>query len=191
VPVASSSTGGQQTVTIEFKKFGVSLDVTPTIIDADHLNLKIRSEVSQLSNNGAIVTQGLTISALSTRRAETTVELGSGQSFMLGGLLQNTDTQNVSKVPWLGDIPVLGQIFRSQQFQRNESELVIIVTPYLVNPAPRVANVAKPTDGLVVAHDAQQFIHGGLYRQQLPGAPTGPITPGGPGLVGPVGFRLD
>jgi pilus assembly protein CpaC len=117
--------------------------------------------------------------------------LGSGQSFVLGGLLQNTDTQNVSKVPWLGDIPVLGQLFRSQQFQRNESELVIIVTPYLVNPAPRVANLAAPTDGLAVAHDAQQFIHGGLYRQQLPGAPKGPITPGGPGLVGPVGFRLD
>lgn len=191
VPIASATTGGQQTVTIEFKKFGVSLDVTPTIIDADHLNLKIRSEVSQLSSNGAIVTQGLTISALSTRRAETTVELGSGQSFVLGGLLQNTDTQNVSKVPWLGDIPVLGQLFRSQQFQRNESELVIIVTPYLVNPAPRVANLAAPTDGLAVAHDAQQFIHGGLYRQQLPGAPKGPITPGGPGLVGPVGFRLD
>jgi pilus assembly protein CpaC len=191
VPIASATTGGQQTVTIEFKKFGVSLDVTPTIIDADHLNLKIRSEVSQLSSNGAIVTQGLTISALSTRRAETTVELGSGQSFVLGGLLQNTDTQNVSKVPWLGDIPVLGQLFRSQQFQRNESELVIIVTPYLVNPAPRVANLAAPTDGLAVPHDAQQFIHGGLYRQQLPGAPNGPITPGGPGLVGPVGFRLD
>jgi pilus assembly protein CpaC len=191
VPVASSNTGGQQTVTIEFKKFGVSLDVTPTIIDPDHLNLKIRSEVSQLSSNGAIVTQGLTISALSTRRAETTVELGSGQSFVLGGLLQNNDTQNLSKVPWLGDIPILGQLFRSQQFQRNESELVIIVTPYLVNPTPRVANVAAPTDGLVVAHDAQQFIHGGLYRQQLPGAPNGPMIPGGSGLVGPVGFRLD
>lgn len=191
VPVASTTTGGQQTVTIEFKKFGVSLDVTPTIVDADHLNLKIRSEVSQLSNTGAIITQGLVISALSTRRAETTVELGSGQSFVLGGLLQNTDTQNVSKVPWLGDIPVLGQLFRSQQFQRNESELVIIVTPYLVNPVPRVASVAKPTDGLAVAHDAQQFIHGGLYRQQLPGAPKGPTAPGGSGLIGPVGFRLD
>jgi pilus assembly protein CpaC len=110
---------------------------------------------------------------------------------VLGGLLQNTDTQNVSKVPWLGDIPVLGQLFRSQQFQRSETELVIIVTPYLVNPVPRVASVAAPTDGLVVPHDAQQFIHGGLYRQQLPAAPTGPMTPGGAGLIGPVGFRLD
>jgi pilus assembly protein CpaC len=191
VPTASSNTNGIQTITVEFKKFGVSLDVTPTIIDADHLNLRIRSEVSQLSANGAIVTNGLTISALSTRRAETTVELGSGQSFVLGGLLQNNDTQNVSKVPWLGDIPILGQLFRSEQFQRNESELVIMVTPYLVNPVPRVANAAAPTDGLVVAHDAQQFIHGGLYRQQLPGAPNGPMTPGGAGLVGPVGFRLD
>jgi pilus assembly protein CpaC len=192
VPVASTpAANGVSTVTIEFKKFGVSLDVTPTIIDADHLNLKIRSEVSQLSSNGAIVSQGLTISALSTRRAETTVELGSGQSFVLGGLLQNNDAQNISKVPWLGDIPILGQLFRSQQFQRNESELVILVTPYLVNPLARVANGAAPTDGLVVAHDAQQFISGGLYRQQLPGAPNGPMPPGGAGLVGPVGFRLD
>ena len=192
VPIASApSTNGVQTVTIEFKKFGVSLDVVPTIIDSDHLNLKIRTEVSQLSPNGAVIQNGFAISALATRRAETTVELGSGQSFVLGGLLQNTDTQNVSKVPWLGDIPVLGQLFRSQQFQRNESEVVIIVTPYLVNPIPRVARVSSPTDGLTVAHDAQQFIHGGLYRQQLPAAPYGPVTPGATGLVGPVGFRLD
>jgi pilus assembly protein CpaC len=133
----------------------------------------------------------ITISALSTRRAETTVELGSGQSYVLAGLLQNNDTQNVSKVPGLGDIPILGQLFRSQQFQRNESELVIIVTPYLVNPAPRVANLAAPTDGLVPAHDALQVLHGGLYRQQLPAPPNGPLMPGGQGLIGPVGFRLD
>jgi pilus assembly protein CpaC len=191
VPVASAINAGVQTVTVEFKKFGVSLDVTPTIIDPDHLNLRIRSEVSQLSSNGAVILNNITISALSTRRAETTVELGSGQSYVLAGLLQNNDTQNVSKVPGLGDIPILGQLFRSQQFQRNESELVIIVTPYLVNPAPRVANLAAPTDGLVPAHDALQVLHGGLYRQQLPAPPNGPLMPGGQGLIGPVGFRLD
>ena len=191
VPVASNVNSGIQTVTVEFKKFGVSLDVTPTIIDPDHLNLRIRSEVSQLSNQGAVTLNNISISALSVRRAETTVELGSGQSFVLGGLLQNNDTQNVSKIPALGDIPVLGQLFRSEQFQRSESELVIIVTPYLVNPSPTVASLAAPTDGLVPAHDAEQFLNGGLYRQRLPEAPRGPAGPAGQGLVGLVGFRLD
>jgi pilus assembly protein CpaC len=191
VPVASASQGGVSTVTIEFKKFGVSIDCTPTILDPEHLSLKIRSEVSQLSNNGAIVSNNLTISALSTRRAETTVELGSGRSFVLGGLLQNTDTQNVTKVPALGDIPILGQLFRSQQFQRNESELVIVVTPYLIQPTPNVADLAMPTDGLVVAHDVQQVMSGGLIQQKLPAPAKGPFLPGSPGLVGPAGFRLD
>ena len=198
VPVAGSPAtgGGFATITIEFKKFGVSLDVTPTIIDPEHLNLRIRSEVSQLSTTGEVSvplsgTSTVTIPALSVRRAETTVELGSGQSYALAGLLQNTDTQNVSKVPALGDIPILGQLFRSQQFQRNETELVIIVTPYLVKPAPRVANLATPTDGLVPAHDGQTVVTGGMYRQTLPSPPKGPLGAGGQGLVGPVGFRLD
>jgi pilus assembly protein CpaC len=117
--------------------------------------------------------------------------LGSGQSYALAGLLQNTDIQNVSKVPMLGDIPVIGQLFRSEQFQRNETELVIIVTPYLVAPAPTVASLAAPTDGFIAAHDVQQFINGGLYRQTLPPPAKGPAGPGGQGLVGPVGFRLD
>src|SRR5712691_8496226 len=198
VPIAGSpATGsGFATITVEFKKFGVSLDVTPTIIDAEHLNLKIRSEVSQLSTTGEVsVPLGggatVTIPALSVRRAETTVELGSGQSYALAGLLQNTDTQNISKVPALGDIPIIGQLFRSQQFVRNETELVIIVTPYLVQPAPKVANLAAPTDGLVPAHDVQTVISGGQYRPTLPAPPKGPLGAGGQGLVGPVGFRLD
>src|SRR5581483_1352945 len=109
-----------------------ALDVTPTIIDAGHLVLKIRSQVSELSTAGAILINDTQIPSLTVRRAETTVELGSGQSFILGGLLQNRLLQNISKVPWLGDVPVLGQLFRSERFQRDETELVIIVTPYLV-----------------------------------------------------------
>jgi pilus assembly protein CpaC len=122
---------------------------------------------------------------------ETTFEIGRGQSFTLGGLLQNVDTQAVSKVPWLGDIPIIGQLFRSQQFQRKESELVIIVTPYLVQPAPTVASLAAPTDGFVAAHDVQQVISGGTYRQTLPPPAKGPNGPSDQGLIGPVGFRLD
>jgi pilus assembly protein CpaC len=196
VPVAGAAAGagGAATITIEFKKFGVSLDVTPTIIDADHLSLRVRPEVSQLSTTGAVSvpitsTSTVTIPALTVRRAETTVELGSGQSFLLAGLLQNNVTQNISKVPWLGDVPVLGQLFRSERFERGETELVIIVTPYLIKPL--VASAAAPTDGLVLPHDAQRVIDGSLYRQSLPGPAKGPVGPGGTGLIGPVGFRLD
>jgi pilus assembly protein CpaC len=189
VPVASTAVAGVQTITVEFKKFGVSLDVTPTIIDPEHLNLKIRSEVSQLSSNGAVSLNNLTISALTVRRAETTVELGSGQSYALAGLLQNDVTQNVSKIPALGDIPILGQLFRSEQFQRNETELVIIVTPYLVQPT--VTSMAMPTDGFIAPHDVQRVMDASTYRQTLPPPANGPAGPGGRGLVGTVGFRLD
>jgi pilus assembly protein CpaC len=198
VPVAgaaaSSAAGSTATITVEFKKFGVSLDVTPTIVDADHLSLRIRPEVSQLSNTGAVsvpigANATVTIPALTVRRAETTVELGSGQSFILGGLLQNTTTQNISKVPGLGDIPILGQLFRSERFQRNETELVIIVTPYLVKPLLTAG--ALPTDGFVMPHDTQRISDAHTYRPGLPAPPRGPIGPNDQGLVGPVGFRLD
>lgn len=188
VPIATNTTNGVPTVTVEFKKFGVSLDFTPTILDATHLNLKIRPEVSQLTTNGAVQINNFTIPALTVRRAETTVELGSGQSFALAGLLQNNSQQDISKIPWIGDIPVIGQLFRSDRFQRNESELVIIVTPYLVQPTS--VALATPTDGFNAPHDIQRVL-GENYRQGLPAPPRGPLPPGGQGLIGPVGFRLD
>ena len=194
VPVVQSGSGGgggaaATSLSVEFKRFGVSLDVTPTIVDAEHLILHIRPEVSQLSTNGEVVISGFTIPALTVRRAETTVELGSGQSFLLGGLLQNTSTQNVSKVPLLGDVPVIGQLFRSESFQKGESELVIVVTPYLVKPT--LTSMSLPTDGFVPPHDVQRVINADMYRQSLPAPARGPLGPSGTGLVGPVGFRLD
>jgi pilus assembly protein CpaC len=196
VPVAgaAATAGGAPTITIEFKKFGVSLDFTPTIIDANHVSLRVRPEVSELSTTGQVSVPltgnaTVTIPALTVRRADTTVELGSGESFVLGGLLQNTTAQNVSKVPGLGDIPVLGQLFRSEQFQHNETELVIIVTPYLVKPTETV--LSAPTDGFHPPHDLQTVIGGDTYRQGLPAPPKGPIGPTDQGLIGPVGFRLD
>jgi len=167
----------------------VSLDFTPTIIDANHLSLRIRPEVSQLSANGSVQVSGFSIPALTVRRAETTVELGSGESFALAGLLQNSTTQNVSRLPWLGDIPVLGQLFRSDQFQRNETELIIIVTPYLVKPSATA--LAAPTDGFVPPNDAERIINSKTYRQALPGPSRGPVPRDGQGLIGPAGFRLD
>jgi pilus assembly protein CpaC len=196
VPVAGSSANGIATITVAFKEFGIRLDFTPTIIDAQHVSLRIRPEASQLSNTGAVSVpisgnSTVTIPALTVRRAETTLELGSGESFALAGLLQHNVEQDISKVPGLGDIPILGQLFRSQRFQKNETELVIIVTPYLVKPAPTVASLQAPTDGFVTPHDVQTIINGTTYRQTLPAGEKVRVAPGGQGLVGPVGFRMD
>lgn len=195
VPISGSTNNGVPTVTVEFKTFGVQLDFTPTIVDATHLSLKVRPEVSQLSTNGAVsvpLSGGatVTIPALTVRRAETTVDLASGQSFALAGLLQNTTQQDISKIPWLGDIPILGQLFRSNLFQHNETELVIIVTPYLVKPSN--TQLAAPTDGFILPHDAERIATNATYKQTLPGPQRGPQPAGGqPGLIGPVGFKLD
>ncbi|MCZ4281942.1 type II and III secretion system protein family protein [Kiloniella laminariae] len=144
VPVGQEVDEGNRVITIEFKEFGVSLAFTPTIIGENRISLRVRPEVSQLSSDGAVILGDLEIPALSTRRAETTVDLGSGQSFAIAGLILNNQTQVTSKVPGLGDIPILGRLFKSERFQNNESELVIVVTPYLVTPSNRP--IALPTD---------------------------------------------
>ncbi len=133
-------------ITIEWKQYGVSLAFTPTILSGNRINLHVRPEVSQLSEVGAVTLSNITVPALTTRRAETTVELGSGQSFAIAGLLNNNQTQAVSKFPFLGDVPILGALFRSTRFQNNESELVIIITPYIVKPVPQ-EKLTLPTDG--------------------------------------------
>lgn len=135
---------GENQITVDYKQFGVSLSFVATVLDGGRISLNVRPEVSQLSEAGAVTVSGLSIPALTTRRAETTVELGSGQSFAVAGLLQNTSNETIRKMPGLGDIPVLGQLFRSKDFQKNESELVIIVTPYLVKPSSQ--KLATPED---------------------------------------------
>jgi pilus assembly protein CpaC len=196
VPITGSaaSTGGVPTITVEFKTFGVSLAFTPTIIDANHLNLRVRPEISELTTIGQVSVpitnnQVVTIPALTLRTAETSVELGSGETFALAGLLMHTSQQLVSKVPWIGDIPILGALFRSDRFQRGETDLVIIVTPYLVQPSQ--TRMAAPTDGLRLPNDAQRVFLSDKYRQGLPGLGPGPINAGGRALIGPGGFRLD
>ena len=177
-------------VTIEFKKFGVSLAFTPTVIGEAQISLHVRPEVSQLSNENAVTLNNFVIPSLITRRAETTVELGSGQTFAIAGLLQNNVTHDVSKVPGLGDIPVLGGLFRSDRFQRDESELVIIVTPYLVRPIT-APTAAAPTDGFAPPHDAERFAVGGTHRRNRDsGLPT-TVERDGTRLIGPSGFALD
>ena len=146
----------QQTITIEWKQFGVSLAFTPTLIGEDRINLHVRPEVSQLSDAGAITLSNITVPALTTRRAETTIELASGQSFAIGGLLNNNQTQTVNKYPFLGDMPIIGPLFRSTRFQNNQSELVIIITPYIVRPANE-EQLGLPMDGFSPPSDIDRI----------------------------------
>jgi pilus assembly protein CpaC len=186
IPVAQSgNTAGA--ITIEFKQFGVSLDFEPTVLSNDHISIKVRPEVSQLSNQGAISTGGVTVPALTVRRAQTTVELGSGDSFAIAGLIQNNSVQDLSKFPALGDVPVIGPLFRSQSFQRNETELVIIVTPYVVRPAGATA-MRAPTDGFQPASDLEQIFLQHFNAISPAGAADSAIGITGERLRGDAGF---
>ncbi|MBC2663926.1 type II and III secretion system protein family protein [Novosphingobium flavum] len=151
-PYTSSS--GINGATVEFKKYGVSLSYTPTVLANGRISLRVRPEVSELG--ASVIQNGNSVPTITTRRAETTVELGSGQSFMIAGLLRNQTTNSVQKLPGAGDIPILGALFRSTGFQRGETELVIVVTPYLVKPVD--ANAIKlPTDGYQAPDDVQRI----------------------------------
>ncbi len=181
---------GDNTFTVEFKKFGVSLAFSPTVLNENRINLHVRPEVSDLSPNGAVSLQGFTIPALSTRRAETTVEVASGQSFAIAGLLREDVTHTVTKWPGLADIPILGTLFRSDTFLRRESELVIIVTPYIVEPVSS-PQLATPDDGFRPPHDLDRIFYGASWRRDP--APGGPeqMAARRPRLVGPAGFQLE
>ncbi|HKF72840.1 MAG TPA: type II and III secretion system protein family protein [Stellaceae bacterium] len=182
---------GNNTISIDFKKFGVSLNFVATIAEGNRINLHVLPEVSQLSTTGAITLDNIVVPALTTRRAETTIELASGQSFAIAGLLQNNITQNLDKFPWLGDVPVLGSLFRSTAFKHDESELVVIVTPYIVRPANTANRLMAPSDGYLPPSDGRQVLNGDVARpQQLKQNPQ-PATRSGTGLIGPAGFDLD
>jgi pilus assembly protein CpaC len=124
----------EDTITVQFKQFGVSLAFTPTLLGRGRVSMRVRPEVSQLSTAVQVVAGGLSIPSLTTRRAETTVELASGQSFAIAGLILDNTRQENQRIPGLSDLPILGALFESDRFQRNETELVIIVTPYIVRP---------------------------------------------------------
>jgi len=146
-------------VTIEYKQYGVSLAFSPTVLADGRISMRVRPEVSELSTEGTITLNGFTVPGITTRRAETTVELGSGQSFMIGGLLRNSQTNSIDRAPGLGNVPVLGALFRSTRYRKSETELVIIVTPYLVKPVS-ANQIALPTDGFKSATDAQRVLLG-------------------------------
>jgi len=148
------SQGANSATSVSFKKYGVSLSYTPTVLANGRISIRVAPEVSELGDS--IRQGGYDVPTITTRRAETTVELGSGQSFMIAGLLRNTTTNTVQKLPGAGDVPILGALFRSTGFKRGETELVIVVTPYLVNPVD--ANQIKlPTDGYQAPNDVQRI----------------------------------
>lgn len=156
IPVASRD----NEVTVEFKKFGVSLDFTPTVLGDGLVNLRVRPEVSALDRGNGIRASNIDIPGVSVRRADTTVELHDGQAFAIAGLLQNNYSNDVRQTPWVGNVPVLGALFSSKRYQRNETELVIIVTPRLVQPFSHPEAVASPLDAVAEPTEAEFFLLG-------------------------------
>ena len=190
---------GQQngSITIEFKKFGVNLSFLPTVLSDGRIHMKVTPEVSQLSDEGAVnILAGnlsLRIPALTVRRADTTVELGSGQSFAVAGLLQDSLRQADKGLPGLGEVPVLGALFRSDRFQRNETELVIVITPFVVRPIDDPAQLRLSGDNYTVPTDRERLL---LLRQNGQAMAPAVLSPGtalvpGPGRTpGRPGFIL-
>jgi pilus assembly protein CpaC len=184
VPVSRDRDGN---VTIEFKQFGVGLSFTPVVLSAGRISLQVSTEVSELTNTGSFTLQGTsgngqTIPALSVRRTQTTVELPSGGSFAIAGLMQHTSKQVMQALPGVKDLPILGALFRSRDFENDESELVVIISAYLVTPTV-ATNLASPTDGFVNPSDPEAILLGrenAVYDK--------PSTPAKPNPSGSVGF---
>ena len=178
-PIPVQADQGQ--IAIEFRQFGVGLAFTPTVLDDGIINLKVAPEVSQLDNTNAVRVGGVEVPALRVRRANTTIELRNSQSFAIAGLLQNETSNRKTQTPWIGDVPVLGSLFRSTRYQKAETELVILVTPRLVQPASDISELASPLDRLSVPGGMESFIGGAL---------EGPVADSG-GLSGSYGYASE
>ncbi len=170
IPIAQQN----NTISVDYKQYGVSLAFVPTVLAGNRISLKVRPEVSELTTQGAVaISNGnltLNIPALTVRRADTTVELGSGQSFAIAGLLSDNSTQNARGLPFLGELPVLGPLFRSTAFQRGQTELVIVVTPYLVRGVSNPSTLITPTRDLVLSNDLDRLV----YNRQRARGNAGP-----------------
>ncbi|WP_374944643.1 type II and III secretion system protein family protein [Sphingomonas sp.] len=188
VPIPVSQ--GLGAVTVEYKQYGVGLSYTPTVLADGRISMRVRPEVSQLDYSNAVTLGGTRVPGLTTRRTETTVELGSGQSMMISGLLSNSHNNTYDKTPGLSDLPVIGALLRSNQFQRNETELVIVITPYLVKPVNNAADIALPTDGYKAPSDLGRVLlgqlSGGTTGERRPVATMVPPTGSPPPSIGAV-----
>lgn len=177
-------------ITVEFKQYGISLAFTPTVLDAGLISMRVRPEVSELDPTTGISINGLTVPGILTRWAETTVELASGQTFAIAGLLKNQNTAALSALPGLGDLPILGPLFRSSSFQREETELVILITPYLSEPVSG-KEMLLPTDGMNFASFIEMIVERRLVKEGVQKGQGPMFGPGGLRLIGPAGFSVE
>jgi pilus assembly protein CpaC len=186
VPIAATSANGLVTPTIEYKPFGVRLSFTPTVLQKGLINLRIAPEVSELDFTNAVTISGTTVPSLIKRDAVTTIELRDGQSFAIAGLLQANDLRLRSQIPWLGSVPVLGALFSSMDYQKHETDLVIIVTPHLVQPAAPGQRLATPLDQRLPSNDADFFLMG---QSEVRKSYSDYVTSGGD-VQGPYGHMI-
>jgi pilus assembly protein CpaC len=191
IPIVQGSVvGGGSTITIEYKEYGVRLNFRPEVIGDGRIRLEVAPEVSELSQIGALRQNGFTIPSLTTRRSSTTVELGSGQSFAMAGLLRSTDQGSVAKVPVLGDIPGLGVLFRSVRFEQQQTELVVMVTAELVEPVDDGRARPMPGDLTESPNDWELFVEGSLFGASKVGNPLSRLKSLGlDGIKGPGAWR--
>jgi pilus assembly protein CpaC len=183
VPVVQPSSGATPTITVDYKQFGIQLTFQPTVLSNGIINLRLSPSVSELDYANGIENQGFLIPALTKREARTTIELRDGQSFAIAGLLQTEGSRNISQVPWLGTVPILGSLFRSSAYQQKETDLVVIVTPHIVAPIAPGQRTASPLDSRLPSNDADFFL---LGQTEVPKKYTDYVTSGG-GLAGPYG----
>ncbi|AGH80115.1 Flp pilus assembly protein CpaC [Psychromonas sp. CNPT3] len=172
---------------IIYKPFGVRLDFKPTVLSANRIRLQIEPEVSTIAPRTNVQIGGSSLPVFITRKASTTIELASGQSFAIGGLLQSKDIEQLQKIPLLGDIPILGALFRSSEFQREETELIIIATVYLVQPT-RSDKFSLPTDGLLPLSDIERLLAWPHKKVTPTTMGSFSSTPSQPRLLGDNGF---
>lgn len=182
IPVAVDN----NTISVEFKEFGVALGYSPVVLSSGRISLKVNTEVSELTTQGGVQVQGLTLPGLKTRKAETTVELPSGGSMIMAGLIRDQTKQQIAGIPGAKDLPVLGQLFRSRDFQKNTSELTVMVTPFIVKPVNE-RQLANPIENLSIATDRQTILFGRLNKMYGAQGSTGK----GSTYHGNVGFIVE
>jgi len=171
---------------IEFREFGIRLNFTPVVQDSGRISLHVAAEISAIDTGTSVTVAGSTINALSNKRTETTIDLPSGGTLMISGLLSNDFNNNIAGMPYLKDVPIIGALFRSTEFLRDETEMIVTVTAYLAKPADNHGQLALPSDGFEPASDIDIFLLGRLHRHFGKGDETFWDNP----LMGPFGYMM-
>lgn len=184
--IQNSGVGTNAAINVEYKQFGVAVGFQPQVLSKNRIRMSVMPEVSEISQDNGIQISGFTIPSINTRRVKTTVELAPGESFMLAGLIKDQMRTTIDQLPGVKEVPVLGALFRSTEFQRNESELVIAVTPYIVDPL-KSSDVKLPTDDFRPSSQMELFFYGAL------GSLSGNVSRVSqtPPVEGPIGFMVD